>query len=162
MIGLWRDTNDKGKAYWMTLAIRRFSLLLICALGLLTIPDSALAEPTPNGVPGNWRLLFNEDFSGNGLTTSFWTAGWQNNGISGPMSGQCMNSSFVSQPGNGYLYLELKRQANTCEWRGERASVENTGAMVETNPGDGVSGHTGFAYSYGYVEWQVYLRASRL
>jgi hypothetical protein len=102
-------------------------------------------------------MIFNEEFSKAGLNTSLWTPGWQHGGISGPVSGQCMSSSNVSQPGNGYLYLELKPQANTCEWGGERASVADTGALVESNPGDGVPGHTGFSYSYGFVEWRAYV-----
>lgn len=32
-----------------------------------------------------------------------------------------------------------------------------TGGLIESNPWDGVPGHAGFAYTYGYVEWEVYV-----
>ncbi|MBA3808221.1 MAG: hypothetical protein H0X28_07485 [Solirubrobacterales bacterium] len=133
------------------------SLALACAIGLLAMPGGALAQPMPNGVPGNWQIILNEEFGGNGLNTKLWTPGWQHGGVSGPMNKSCVSAANVSQPGNGFLYLELKHQANTCEWGGERVSGENTGALVESNPGDGVSGHTGFSYLYGYVEWRVWI-----
>jgi hypothetical protein len=97
--------------------------------------------------------VLNEEFSAAGLNTALWTPGWQHGGISGPVAGQCMSSSNVIQSGNGYLYLELKPQANVCEG----TSVPDTGALVESNPGDRVAGHVGFAYAYGYVEWRVYI-----
>ena len=136
------------------------ALSIMVAIGLLTsiaVAPAQAAEPMPSGVSGTWELKFNEEFSASGLNKSIWTAGWQHGGTSGPMSGKCMSSSNVSQPGDGYLHLELKAQANSCSWEGENASVSNTGSLVESNPGDGVPGHVGFAYSYGYVEWRVWI-----
>jgi beta-glucanase (GH16 family) len=153
-----REPKSWETSSGMSRVVRRFVLGLAYAAVLLSwAAPEASAEPTPNGVPGNWRLVFNEEFSTAGLNTSVWTPGWQHGGVSGPVSGQCLSSSFVSQPGNGYLYLELEHQANTCEWGGERDSVESTGSLVESNPGDGVSGHGGFSSSYGDVEWRVYV-----
>jgi hypothetical protein len=136
-------------------AARRLPVGLVIGIMLLATTNvaAAQAEPAPVGVPGVWSLKLNEEFTPAGLNTGLWTPGWQHGGISGPMSGQCLSSSNVSQPGNGYLYLELKPQASTCEG----TAVENTGALVESNPGDGAPGHTGFAYSYGYVEWRAYV-----
>jgi beta-glucanase (GH16 family) len=149
-----REPKSWETSSGMSRVVRRFVLGLAYAAVLLSwAAPEASAEPTPNGVPGNWRLVLNEEFSAAGLNTSVWTPGWQHGGLSGPMAGQCLSSAFVSQPGNGYLYLELKHQANTCE----STSVENTGSLVESNPGDGVPGHGGFSSSYGDVEWRVYI-----
>jgi Fungal fucose-specific lectin/Glycosyl hydrolases family 16 len=111
------------------------------------------AEPMPNGVPGTWALRLNEEFTSAGLNATLWTPGWQHGGISGPMSGQCLSSGNVEQPGNGYLYLWTKKASNTCDG----TNVEYTGGLVESNPGDGVEGHAGFQYSYGYVEWSTFV-----
>jgi hypothetical protein len=114
---------------------------------------AAQAEPMPVGVPGTWALTLNEEFSSAGLNTSLWTPGWQHGSISGPMSNQCLSSANVAQSGNGVLYLQLRKQSSTCE----KTTVENTGGLIESNPSDGVSGHTGFSYLYGYVEWRAWL-----
>jgi hypothetical protein len=55
----------------------------------------------------------------------------------------------VSQPGNGFLYLQVRAQASGCSG--------NAGGLVESDPGDGVPGHAGFKYSYGYVEWRAWV-----
>ncbi len=110
------------------------------------------AEPMPNGVPGTWQLKLNEEFSSSGLNTSLWTPGWQHGGISAE-SERCLSSALVNQPGDGYLHLWLRKESNTCEG----THSEYTGSLVESNPNDGVSGHTGFQYSYGYVEWRAYV-----
>ncbi len=115
------------------------------------------AEPMPNGVSGTWQLKLNEEFTSSGLNTSLWTPGWQTNGVSS-MSDQCVKPSLVNQPGDGYLHLWLRKEASTCE--GEHSKEEKheyTGSLVESNPEDGVPGHSGFHYSYGYVEWEAYI-----
>ena len=133
-------------------------VLMLVSLGVVTAMlgvDSAAsqAEPAPNGVPGIWTNILNEEFTAGALNTSLWTAGWQHGGgISGPVSGRCFSSNQVAEAG-GNLQLQLENQSATCG----SAHVEQVGGLVESNPNDGVSGHAGFAYSYGYVEWRVYL-----
>ncbi|HEY3866381.1 MAG TPA: family 16 glycosylhydrolase [Solirubrobacteraceae bacterium] len=114
----------------------------------------AQAEPMPDGIPGTWALRVNEEFTGAGLNTALWTPGWQSDAsISGPMSEECVASKNVSQSGNGYLYLQLRKEKATCGGK----NVEDTGGLIESNPADGVSGHSGFAYTYGVVEWEAYV-----
>jgi hypothetical protein len=133
---------------------RLFAQSLTCVVLLSAIQVAAArAEPMPVGVPGTWALRLNEEFSSAGLNTGLWTPGWQHGGISGPMSSQCLSSANVTQPGSGYLLLQLRKESNTCE----STKVENTGGLIESNPSDGVSGHTGFSYLYGYVEWRAWL-----
>ncbi len=123
----------------------------VTAVVFLMAVDVAASVAGPPS--GNWTQTLNEEFSSAGLNTSLWTPGWQHGGISGPVSGQCLSSGNVEQPGNGYLYLWTKKQSNTCEG----THVEYTGGLVESNPADGVAGHVGFQYSYGYVEWSAYV-----
>jgi len=145
----------KSRVAWKRSAHIRRSVVLACLASLCAavIAPCARAELQPNGVPGNWHLVYNEQFNLAGLNTAIWTPGWHHTGISGPMSGQCVNSANVEQPGNGYLYLYLKNVESTCEG----TKVAYTGALVESDPADKISGHVGFSYSYGYVEWRVYI-----
>jgi hypothetical protein len=123
-------------------------VLVLACVGVAT----SHAEPMPNGVPGTWQLKLNEEFSSSGLNTSLWTPGWQHGGLS-EESERCLSSALVNQPGDGYLHLWLHKETNTCE----STHSEYTGSLVESNPNDGVPGHTGFQYSYGYVEWRAYV-----
>jgi hypothetical protein len=119
------------------------------AMGIAIGAVPAQAEPMPNGVPGSWALVLNEEFSANGLNTALWTPEWP----AGAVSGECTLPSLVSQPGNGYLYLQVRAQESTC------SGIKNadTGSLIESNPADGKPGHSGFQYSYGYVEWRAWV-----
>ena len=130
------------------------SLAAVVALMAAVNPAIAAAEPMPNGIPGTWQLRVNEEFTSDGLNTALWTPGLNSNAsISGPMSEECLASKNVSQPGNGYLYLQLRKEKATCGGK----NVEDTGGLIESNPDDGVAGHSGFSYTYGVVEWEAYV-----
>src|SRR5262249_55770571 len=102
-------------------------------------------------------LVLNEEFSGPELNKALWTPGWHRVGISG-LSERCVSSSLVSQPGDGYLHLQIQKHENECEWApGKKVIDKETGSLVESNPGDGGPGQPGFAYSYGVVEWRAYI-----
>src|ERR1700735_5599264 len=82
---------------------RRFASLLAALLSLVAVGTavgavSAQAEPPP----GSWALIFNEEFSANGVKTARWTPEWPNE----PMSGECTSPSLVSPLGNGDMYLQ--------------------------------------------------------
>jgi len=143
------DRSEQNSGSWRNLAVRRVVLTSLLAgvllLGIASAAVNAGAEPPP----GNWALIFNEEFSANGLNTALWTPEWPG----GPMSGECTSPSLVSQPGNGYLYLQVRAQESTCGG----TKHADTGALAESNPADGKPGHSGFLYSYGYVEWHVYI-----
>lgn len=133
---------------------RRFASLLAALLALVAVGTAVgavpvQAEPMPVGVPGTWELRLNEEFTSAGLNTALWTPEWPG----GDMNGQCTSPSLVSQPGNGYLYLQVRAQESTCGG----TKHPDTGSTVESNPADGKPGHSGFLYSYGYVEWHVYI-----
>ena len=147
--GMRKTTLSRSRrlATWLVSSFTAAVVVLTC-VGVA----AAQAEPMPNGVPGTWQLKLNEEFSSSGLNTSLWTPGWQHGGISAE-SERCLSSALVNQPGDGYLHLWLHKETNTCEG----THSEYTGSLVESNPNDGVSGHTGFQYSYGYVEWRAYV-----
>jgi hypothetical protein len=159
-----RQSRTHVATIWQ--ALRRFTAFLAAFLAASVVVTAALgvapalAEPQPVNVPGSWALIFGEEFNSAGLNKSVWTAGWQHEGISGPMSEQCISSSLASQPGDGYLHLKVTSEHHGCEWEHEYSFQENTGSLTESNPGDGVPGHSGFSYTYGYVEWRAYVNGS--
>ncbi len=132
---------------------RQFSAALalsfLAAVVLLMAVNVAASMAGPP--PGSWSPTFDEEFNSAGLNTSTWTPGWQRNEVT-EISERCVSPQNVSQPGDGYLHLSVQ-QTLPCGPRG----LQETGAAVESNHGDGVAGHAGYSYSYGYVEWRVYL-----
>lgn len=111
--------------------------------------------PQPIGITGTWTLKMRDEFDGTSINKSLWSPGWFSSGISGPVNNlekACYSPNQLTMPGDGSLHMFLKVQQNTC-----KATYPNTGALISSNPLDYVSGHTGYQYSYGVVEWRVYL-----
>lgn len=111
--------------------------------------------PQPAGITGTWTLKLRDEFDGTSLNKSLWSPGWFSSGISGPVNDlekACYSPNQLTMPGDGSLHMFLKVQQNTC-----KATYPNTGALISSNPFDYVSGHTGYQYAYGVVEWRVYL-----
>ena len=92
----------------------------------------------PLGVAGDWGLSFTDDF--NELNTAVWTPYWFT--PSSQMNNVVTDPANVSIE-NGQLVLKL--------------SEGGRGALVSSNPKDGVAGHTGFEFNYGYVEARIFL-----
>lgn len=125
---------------------------------VFTNVSTTSTTPTPIGISGNWTLKFDDEFNGTSLNQATWTPGWFGSGISGPVNSSelnCYDSSQVQEPGDGYLHLNLISQASSC-----KSSESYTGALVSSNPSDGVNGHSGYQYAYGVVEWRAYLPPS--
>jgi hypothetical protein len=145
-------------------ALRRVVALVAAVLAAALAVGAPVASANPPGDAGPMTQVFGDEFNGNGLNTAVWTPGWMaNSANSGPFGleanggggaktghgGACFSNSNVSQPGDGRLHLKLTVADSQC---GALHPTE-TGAAVESRPGDGVPGHSGFAYTYGYVEW---------
>jgi len=115
-------------------------------------PDAAgVASAAPP--PGSWNLTFNDQFSTDAaLNRVWWTPGWFGTGITGPVNDTCLSSSNVLLGGSS-LNLWLEPIASRCG----KTRSRYTGALVSSNPKDGVSGHTGFQQTYGYFEAEIYL-----
>lgn len=132
--------------------------VLIAATLLLSSGVAAAAVVPQSPAPGPWNLKFDDEFSTAVLNKTLWTPGWFGTGITGPVNGTCLSSSNVllgaGTPNFGStLNLWLKPVASRCG----KTRSRYTGALVSSNPKDGVSGHSGFQQTYGYFEAQIYL-----
>lgn len=84
---------------------------------------SAGPAPAPTWDPrGSHTLTFDDEFAGRGVDTARWEEGWfvrpGDGGFSGPVNPgsdqACDSAANVSQPGDGYLHLELTHTPSTC------------------------------------------------
>ena len=118
-------------------------------------PHSAARQPNagppvPVGVPGRWKLIFDDEFDGTSLDTAKWSTGWLSSGITGPVNDnekECYDPSQVSV-GGGSLSLEMIAKIESCGSNDPRF----TSGLVNT---DGK-----FSYTYGLLEARVWLPAA--
>jgi Glycosyl hydrolases family 16 len=137
-------------------ALRWFVVLVATALVAILSWAAPVASAAPPAAAGPMTPVFGDEFGGLGLNTSIWTPGWLSGAeITGPMTDRCVARSNVSQLGDGLLRLKLTLPDSAC---GSTNATE-TGALVESSTADGVSGHVGFSYNYGYVEWNAQMPA---
>jgi hypothetical protein len=134
--------------------------VLLLAVAGLNFSSSAGAAVVPlRPAPGSWTVSLDDEFSTDlALNRALWTPGWFGTGITGPVNGTCLSSSNVllgvGTPNFGStLNLWLEPVASRCG----KTRSPYTGALVSSNPQDGVSGHTGFQQTYGYFEAKIYL-----
>lgn len=145
---------------------RRVSWLVLLSAVVLVVavissPRALAASARPRvGPPGlGWTRVLSDDFSRPSLNRSLWTPGWFGTGVTGPVNtaeNACYDSSLARVPGDGSLHLSLVPRESTCG--GSTRSY--TGALVSSDPSDGVTGHRGFQYTYGYLEVRAYLPAA--
>ncbi|HSW85638.1 MAG TPA: glycoside hydrolase family 16 protein [Candidatus Saccharimonadales bacterium] len=114
------------------------------------------------GATGWGTPVFDDEFSGTSYSRTTWTPGWFNSGISGPVNSEevaCYDPANLSMPGDGYLHMNLIAKSTTCSGQGGGTRPYD-GALISSNPRDGQSGHTGYQYTYGALEFRIYLPAS--
>lgn len=114
------------------------------------------AADQPLGIPGHWKLVLNQTFTGGSLDTGVWRPGWFGTGVTGPINRNerdCYAASNLSMTGRS-LDLAVVRKPSRCGPRHE----PYTGAMISTNPRDGRA-TGGFQFRYGVVQAKVYLPA---
>jgi beta-glucanase (GH16 family) len=124
-------------------------------------PAAPAAPPTvgpqPVGIPGDWYLVFDTEFTGSNIDRSVWRTGWFGSGVTSPASDtddDCYSPNNVTFPGDGTMHLNVTASSSTCGG----VTFPYTGAMITTNPDDGrPSG--GFEYTYGVYEARVYVPA---
>jgi len=95
--------------------------------------------PMPTGVPGNWTLMFDDEFAGTSLDTTKWAPYWFKSDCSGSkLNNVCASPANVSV-NNGKLILTL--------------SSNQLGAVVSTNPFGGAK--PGYQFKTGVVEARI-------
>jgi hypothetical protein len=108
---------------------------------LLTVaPVLDTTHRVPLGVGGPWNLVFDEEFDT--LNTTFWTPYWFNDCNPKSVMNNVKTCSSNVQVVNGEAVLQL--------------TDSESGALLSTNPKDGVPGHSGFEFTSGFVEARIY------
>jgi beta-glucanase (GH16 family) len=106
--------------------------------------------PVPDGIPGSWSLVFDDEFSETSLDTSDWSTGWFGSGITDAVSTyeqDCYDPKQVAVSG-GELTITAIQQSETCNGVSQPYT---TGAITT----DGK-----FSYTYGAAEARIYLPES--
>ena len=112
--------------------------------------DVTGAVPAPDGIPGSWTSVFDDEFNGNSLDTANWSTGWQGSGITqpvGPTEQECYDPSEVSV-GGGYLHLTAAPKPEEC------------GGQIRPYASGMVTTEGLHSFSHGAFEARVYLPAS--
>jgi beta-glucanase (GH16 family) len=121
--------------------------------GRSTAAQSSAPRPTPTatykptGTAGNWKLIFDDEFSSTQLDTSKWSTGWQGSGITAPVNAseeECYDPAQVTQSG-GFLNLSLITKSESCGIADPRYA---SGIVTTKNK---------FSYTYGFLQARVWL-----
>jgi len=108
------------------------------AVSAAAVSSSVSVLTTPIGVPGSWTLQFEDNFDT--LNRTVWTPYWFKDCAGSKMNKVLTCSGNVSVTG-GELRLQM--------------SGPGKGALVSTNPGDGVAGHAGATFGLGFYEARI-------
>jgi beta-glucanase (GH16 family) len=118
------------------------------------LPAAAAATPNPYRVPGSWRMIFWDGFSGTRLKTGNWRPNWlgsSDRSVTKPVNTEersCYDPRNVSVRGGT---LRLTAQKRRC-----RATNGHTYAYASGL----VESRHDFRFSYGYAEARMYLPPS--
>lgn len=117
-----------------------------------TPPQPAPTTPQPIGIGGNWKMSFQDEFTGSSIATSKWTPNWLGNPseVTKPI-----NSAEVScyDPANANVTqgeLQLRATKSSCLANDGKTYPYRSG-MVQSNGK--------FNYTYGVAEARVWLPA---
>jgi beta-glucanase (GH16 family) len=105
--------------------------------------------PTPVGDPGNWHLVFDDEFNGSSLDGQWSNGLW---GFDGPLDPseelECYPASQVTE-GGGSLSLTAITKTASCSISGGSITEPYQSGMVSTQPT--------FNFTYGFIEARAYL-----
>jgi beta-glucanase (GH16 family) len=145
-----------------TTPTRFAGILALVAAGVLAAalggdPSRAsAADPQPNGGPsGDWRLLFDDEFSGSGVDLATWQPNWfgfDDTQITGPVNTSRADSCAdprLARVIDGELRLRVVRRY--CQ------GYRYAGSLISSNPAGGGN----FQFTHGYVEFRAVLPAER-
>lgn len=112
---------------------------------LLTVtPALDATRRVPLGAHGSWHLVFDDEFET--LNTASWTPYWFNDCSPKSVMNNVKTCSSNVTVANGEAVLQL--------------ADAGSGALLSTNPRDGVPGHVGFEFTSGFVEARIYFPGS--
>jgi glycosyl hydrolase family 16 len=103
--------------------------------------------PLPNGIAGNWSMIFDDEFNNTSLNSSDWNTGWFGTGVTGPVNSaetDCYSPNQVSETG-GSLNIAASQQSSTCNGTTE----PYTTGLVNTNGK--------FQFTYGAFEARIWM-----
>jgi beta-glucanase (GH16 family) len=126
----------------------------VSGTGAVKFGGGSIGDPVPNGVPGTWKLKFNDDFNGTSLDLTKWIMCNPSFGSSCNPWNNEQEKYNVSQTGNqnvvvsgGQLHLVTTKTGNQIY-----------SGMVSTGPdkfGYNQPGYQSFQYTYGLYEGKV-------
>lgn len=104
-----------------------------------SVAFGATGTPAPPGVPGTWTLVFEDNFDS--LNRSVWTPYWFKDCSAGSVMNLVQTCSSNVSVAGGALRLQM--------------SAAGKGSLVSTSPKDGVAGHSGAEFGFGYFEARI-------
>lgn len=107
---------------------------------LAVTPRLGTTRQVPLGVRGSWHLVFDDEFET--LNTASWTPYWFNDCNPKSVMNNVKTCSSNVKVANGEAVLQL--------------TDAESGALLSTNPQDGVPGHVGFQFTSGFVEARIF------
>jgi beta-glucanase (GH16 family) len=127
-------------------------LVVVIAVGasVRALAPAFYKHPAPIGDPGSWHLIFDDEFNGSSLNTSYWSTGWFGSGVTYPIDSsapECFDPRRVAVAG-GSLILSVAIKSENCEGRTRPYSA----AIVTTNGK--------FSYAYGFAEIRARIAVS--
>lgn len=128
-----------------------------CIDWLQVLTPTTTPVPQPVGIPGNWNLIFDDEFAGTELDASKWRPGWWPNsaGLSDPVNTlEVAAYSEANVTVDNGLSLALTSQSITAP---NGKTYPFTGALVSTDPQTASPAGGGFEYTYGVFEAKVFL-----
>lgn len=157
MRGNHRPATHGRAAGSTTLGRRTGRILLLAALMIASggavvaaTRGATVVVPPPLGSHGAWRLIFDDEFSGQSLDRSKWSTGWFGSAVTGGVSStelQCYDPNQVSVSG-GELALTLIAKSQTCAGSTHRYAS----GLISSNGK--------FSFSRGFIQVRAWLPAN--
>jgi beta-glucanase (GH16 family) len=116
------------------------------------LASSRLKAESVAAVPGKWKPVMTDNFSGTKLNTNLWQPGWFGTGITPSVNTNdraCNKSSQVKVSG-GQLHITAKRARIVCD--GVTHHYET--GMLSSNPG-ALGAGKGFQFTHGLIEFRA-------
>jgi hypothetical protein len=122
--------------------------------------------PTPFGVKGTWKLLYDDEFSGTALSSP-WKSGWWDASTGNTTTSQshgadnCYAPGQVSQSGGDLNLTATTKNCTTTDGSkltyNYASGAVNTAGSVTTQDGIHYTHSGGFYFTYGYAEARMYI-----